>query len=139
MPEYPDISAIGAGHNVALVDLDLITSILGTDQLFLPVRTPGKHRRGEKRVRANGIPDRSGFASKEFTSGLMTVAQFEYLIATYEGPVTLYSWLTTTTAVRYNAILDMGEQADYAEDNTVEWGWCLRDVVWKLTKIQVIP
>jgi len=138
MPEYPDIESIGAGYDVALVDLDIITSILGTDQLFLPVLTPAKHRRGEKRVRANGAPDRSGSASKQLTSGLMTLAQFQYLIDTYEGPVTLYSWLTTTTAVRYNAMLDMGDEADYTPVNSIKWGWCLKDVIWQLTMVKVL-
>lgn len=138
MPEYADVTSIGAGYNVALLDLDLISSIVGTDKAFLPVFTPGKYRRGEKRVRANGSPDRSGFKTKQLTSGLMTLAQFEYMIATYEGAVTLYGWLTTTTAVRFNAMLDMGDQADYETANTIEWGWCLRDVVWSLSNIEVL-
>lgn len=135
---YNDITAIGAGYDVPLIDLDLITSITGTDQLFLPVLSPGKHRRGEKFIMANGLPRRSGYQSKEYTSGLMTLAQFEYLVANYEGLVTLYGWLTTTSAVRFNAILDLGDQADYETVNTVEWGWVLKDVVWQLTKIQVL-
>lgn len=138
MPEYEDITSLGAGYNVALVDLDLITSILGDDQNFLPVRTPGKHRRGERHVMANGVPRRAGFQSKQYTSGVMTLAQFEYLVANYEGPCTFYGWLTTTEPVRFNAILDLGEQADYTEQNTVEWGWVLTDVVWSLTRIQVL-
>lgn len=138
MPLYNDITAIGAGYDVALLDLDLISSIVGTDETFLPVRTPGKHRRGERHVMANGVPRRSGFQSKQYTSGLMTLAQFEYLVATYEGPITMYGWLTTTTDVRFNAILDLGDQADYTEVNTVEWGWCLQDVIWNLTRIQVL-
>jgi hypothetical protein len=138
MPEYPDISAIGAGHNVPLIDLDLITSIVGTDQNFLPTREPGKYTRGEKRVMANGVPRRTGFASKQYTSGLMTLAQYEYLVTNFEGLITVYGWLTTTTPVRFNAILDLGEQADYEEQNTVKWGWCLVDVNWQFTKIEVL-
>lgn len=138
MPEYADITSIAAGHNVALVDMDLITAIVGADQEFLPVRTPGKYRRGQLIIMANGAPDRAGFKSKLFKSGLMTLDQFEYICDTYEGPVTIYSWLNTTTPVRYNAYLNMGDQDDYAEENTIRWGWCLVDVIWTFTKIQVL-
>lgn len=138
MAEYPDITSIGTGHNLALEDLTLITAIVGSDQDFLPVRTPAKYRRGEKKTRANGAPDRAGHKSKQFTSGLMTLSQYEYIVSTYEGPVTIYSWLTTTTGVRYNAYLDMGDQADYDPVNTIKWGWCLQDVIWTLSKVQVL-
>jgi hypothetical protein len=138
MPEYANIESIGAGYNVPLLDLDLITSIVGADKDFLPIRTPGKYARGEKKVMANGVPRRAGFASKQFTSGLMTLAQFEYLVANYEGQVTLYGWLTTTTPVRFNAVLDLGEQEDYDDENTIQWGWCLVDVIWNLTMIEVL-
>lgn len=137
MPLYPDITSIGAGFDVPLIDLDLITSLVGADQDFLPVRTPGKHRRGELFIMANGRPRRSGFQSKQYTSGLMTLDQFEYISATYVD-VTVYGWLTTTTPVRFNAYLDLGDQADYEPVNTVQWGWALKDVVWSLTKIQVL-
>jgi hypothetical protein len=137
MPFYDDITAIGAGFNVALLDLDLITALVGADESFLPVRSPGKHRRGELFIMANGRPRRSGSQSKQFTSGLMTLSQFEYISATYVD-VTVYAWLTTTTPVRFNAYLDLGDQADYEEVNTVDWGWCLKDVIWSLSKIQVL-
>jgi hypothetical protein len=139
MPEYPDITAIGAGHNLDIGDLTLITALVEDDINSLPVLTPAKYRRGEKRVRANGAPDRSGNAIKRLTSGLMTLAQYEYVIDTFEGPVTIYSWLTLTTPILYNAYLDMGDQDDYEPVNTTRWGWCLKDVVWQLTKVQVIP
>lgn len=135
---YPDIESIGAGHDLDIGDLTLITSIVEDDINFLPVLTPGKHRRGEKRIRANGAPDRSGFAVKKLTSGLLTLAQYQYLIDTFEGPVTVYSWLTTTTPVLYNAMLDMGDEDDYEPTRADRWGWCLQNVVWTLTNIKVI-
>lgn len=138
MPEYDDIAAIGAGYNVALLDLDLITSLSVSSVPFLRVLSVGGYRRGNKRTKANGVPDRDGFKSTRLVSGFMTLAQFDYLLTTYEGAVTMYTWLGTTAPVRYNAVLDMGDVADYEAVNTTELGWGLQNVVWSLTRIEVL-
>lgn len=138
MPEYLEETAIAAGYNVPLVDLDLITSLSADGVNFLPVQTIGKYVRGEKKFKASGAKAYSGFKAKTLASGLMTMAQFDYLVTTYEGPITLYSWLTGTTPVRFNAMLDMGDIDDYEPVNTIEHGWMLKDVLWSLSMIEVL-
>lgn len=138
MSNYDDIVSIAAGYDVALVDLDLITSLSVGGVPFERVLTAGRYNRGEKRITASGMPVRSGYPSMTFVSSFMTLAQYDYLVTTYEGAITAYSWLGSTTPVRYNAVLDMGDVSGYDAVNSIRYGWGLRDVLWSLTRIRII-
>lgn len=137
---YDDITAIATGHDNT-AGLTLVSSLTVEGIAMLPPLTFGGYRRGERRFKANGVPYYSGFKSKTFVS-FMTAAQYTYMRETYEGLVTVHSWLEDDqTEYDYNAVLWFEELADHDPVNvaTQGIGWSVPNVKWNLSRIEVIP
>lgn len=138
MPEYTIEAKIAAGHdNVG--GLALITSLSASSIPFIEVSTPARYFRGQKRVKANGTTGFAGFNGKHWTSSLLWLPQWELLASTYQGPVTIRTWLGGVTYANYNALLDFDEQDTFEPANTARYGWALVDFVWKFTDLTLIP
>jgi hypothetical protein len=138
MPEYTIEAKIAAGHdNVG--SLALITALSASSIPFIEVRTRASYFRGQKRFKANGTTGFAGFNGKRWTSSLLWLPQWELLASTYQGAVTIHTWLGGVTYANYNALLDFDEEDAFEAVNTVEYGWALVDFVWKFTDLTLIP
>ena len=134
MTLYVIEASIAAGHNNA-AGLALVTSLTVSSIPFLEVYAPAQYSRGERRVKANGASDRTGYPSKEWTSGLLWLPQWEYLRANYEGAVTIRTWTGSTTYANFNAYLDLDDPDEYEPDNTTEYGHALPLFKWRFRKL----
>lgn len=139
MTLYDDIAKIAAGNNNT-AGLVLISSITNDGHNLLAPFTPANYTRGERRFKANGVPYVSGDKTKTLQS-FMTLNQYTYMRDTYEGLVTMHTWLENTTAYDYNAVLWFEEIGAYEPFNPGEagYGWAVLAVKWNLTKIVVLP
>jgi len=99
---------LASGHNNA-GSLTAITSITdGTLALIEPQGLPF-YTRGIRRYRADGNVNRAGVKSSALVFSYMTVSQYAYLKANYEGLVTVRLALGSTTFANYNATLVLPE------------------------------
>lgn len=137
MPLLTVETSIAAGHDNA-AGLALVTSLSASSIPFLDLQSIGRVTRGNLRVMANGAPDYDGFKSIEWVVGLLWLPQFAYLRANYEGPVTIRSPFEGVTWANYNAILTIGNISDYEAVNEVQYGWAIKDFVYRFTKVQAI-
>lgn len=136
--QYTIEAKIAAGHdNVG--SLALVTSLSAGGIPFIEVSTPAGYFRGQKRVKANGTTGFAGYNGKRWTSGLLWLPQWELLASTYQGPVTIRTWLGGVTYANYNALLDFDEQDQFQVRNTTKYGHALVDFVWKFTDLTLIP
>lgn len=106
---------IGAGHNVALVSLVNIESIVATGdgyrKFYAPQAIPHAAM-GTRRGKLNGVGYRSGFYNVDWVFSVLTRNQYDYLSSTYcnsglEGVVTIYTTVGKQTYARYNASIDL--------------------------------
>lgn len=137
MPFYTIEAQIAPGHNNA-AGLALVTSLSVSSIPFVEVFTAGQYTRGEPRIKATGAPARTGFPAKEWTSGLLWLPQWEYLVANYEGAVTIRTWTGGTSYANYNAYLSIDDQSEYETANEVEYGHALVNFIWRFTKLVAI-
>lgn len=137
MPLLTVETSIAAGNNNA-GSLALVTSLTASSIPFLEPLSIGRVKNGELRVKANAAPNYSGYRTIEWVSGLLWLPQFAYLRANYEGPVTIKSPFEGVTWANYNAILTLGNIADYDVVNETEYGWAIKDFVWRFTKVQAL-
>jgi hypothetical protein len=138
MPEYAIEAKIAVGAN-NVAGLALVTSLTASSIPFLEVSTPAGYARGEKRFKANGTTGFAGFNTKRWTSSLLWLPQWELLAATYQGPVTIRTWLSGVTYANYSALLDFDEQDQFDPVNTTAYGWALPDFTWRFTDLVLIP
>lgn len=129
---------IAPGHN-NVAGLTLLTSLAADSVPFIEVYTVGDYSRGEKKVKASGRPAFSGFNSKQWTSGLLWLPQWNLLANSYQGDVTVRTWTSGTSYANYNAILDFDEQIDLDFVHETEYGHAARDFVWRFTNLTLIP
>ena len=102
---------LAAGHNNA-AGLTAITSITdGTLALTEPLQLPF-YSRGIRRNRTNGSVNRAGMPATAFVFGYLTLSQWAYLRANYEGLVTVRLALGSGTFANYNAALALPDPAD---------------------------
>lgn len=138
MPEWTSEAKIAAGYNNA-GSLALVTSLATTPAIpFLEVQTLKGNRRGVPRVATSGVPRRSGSKSTQWVSSLLWVVQFTYLVANYEGKVTIRTTLNNVTWANYNAILDCRDMADYEVVPETGYGQALDNFIWYFTRLEAI-
>lgn len=112
----PD-NQIAAGNNNA-GGLTLVTSIQDSDSVnFMQVQSLPFRKRGERRYNLDGTVSFIGTESVEWLSSAMTVAQYDYILDTYEGLVTIRHPNRTVTSgvyvfANYNAVLTMPDEVD---------------------------
>lgn len=128
--------AVGA-NNVA--GLALVTSLTAGSIPFEEVQTPARYSRGEKRMKANGRADYTGFSAKQWTSSLLWLPQWELLASTYQRDVTIRTWLGGVTYANYSALLDFDELDEFEPIPTVEYGWAIPNFTWRFTDLVLIP
>jgi len=138
MPEYTIEASIAAGAN-NVAGLALVTSLTASSIPFLEVRTPGRYARGDKRYKANGTVGFAGFNVKQWTSSILWLPQWELLVSTYQGPVTIRTWLSGVSYANYSALLDFDELDQFEPINNIEYGWAVADFVWRFTNLVLIP
>lgn len=137
MTFYTIEAKIAAGHDNA-AGLALVTSLSASSIPFIEVFTPGQFTRGLLRTKANGASDRTGFPAKEWISGLLWLPQWEYLVANYEGAVTIRTWTGGTSYANYNAYLTIDDPSEYETDNETEFGHAYLNFKWRFTKLVAI-
>lgn len=95
---------LAANHNNT-GGLTAITSITdGTTALIEPLQLPF-YNRGIKRNRTDGRVNRAGMPATAFVFSFLTMGQWEYLRANFEGLVTVRLSLNKSTFSNYNATL----------------------------------
>ena len=134
MPELTVETKIAAGNNNA-AGLALVSSLSASGIPFLEPLSISKQSRGELRVKANGVPDYSGFKSLQWTSGLLWLPQWAYLRANFEGPVTIRCPFEGTTWSNFNGVLTLGNLEDYELVNETQYGWAIKDFRWAFTRV----
>lgn len=137
MPELTTETKIAAGYGNT-GGLALITSLSASGIPFLEPRTIGLSSRGERRVKANGVGDYSGFKTIRWRSGLLWLAQYEYLITNYEGPVTLRSTFTGVTWSNFNGVLTLPSLNEVEVINETQYGWAIKEFDWVFTRVSSI-
>ena len=106
------LDAIGAGWNVPLISLTLLTSITPPGD-SMPLAGPEvvpHYDPGLIKITGSGFVKTVGFQKVDWIEGILTYLGWPYLSATYcnnglSGPVTVYTNLGSPTYVRVNAIL----------------------------------
>jgi hypothetical protein len=133
---------IAAGNNNA-AGLTLITDITDGDGVAFVMPRGLPHRiRGDKRFRLDGTVGRVGQDSTRFVSSVMTLAQYKYVLDTYEGLVTVKIALSQTTFANYNASLWMPDEDEleyvYLVGSSAGNGYTgpgYKDVAWNLNTL----
>ena len=112
MPIITPNYQIAAGNNNAggLVRIDALSDANGVR--FVMPRGVMNRNRGLRRFRLNNTAARVGKDSTFWISGGMTVMQYAYVLATYEGLVTVKLALTGVTFANYNATLWMPDEEE---------------------------
>lgn len=128
---------IAAGHGNAS-GLTLITALTVSSIPFQEVQTVPRYSRGLARVTSTGLVRRAGYTSLEWKSSILWLPQFGYLVTTYEGAVTIRTRLGNNTYANYNAYLDCGDLSEYEPDIVEPYGNCVRDFIWKFTRVEAI-
>ena len=124
-------------NNVA--GLQLLTDLSVSSIPFIEVRTMANVNRGLPRTMTSGIVKRSGYANTRWISGLLWLVQFEHLLTTYEGEVTIRTTFNGITYANYNAVLDCGNLSDYTLIYDAKYGQAVQDFVWNFTRLELIP
>lgn len=137
MPELTTDTQIAVGNNNA-AGLALVTSLSASGIPFLEPQSISKQSRGELRIKANGAPDYSGYKRIEWVSGLLWLPQWAYLRANYEGLVTIKTPFEGTTWSTFNAVLTLGNIEDYELVNETQYGWAIRNFVWRFSRVEAI-
>ncbi len=137
----PD-TQIAAGNDNA-GGLALISSLSDSNGIYfvMPRALPGQ-RRGVRRKQLNGPTTFIGKNSVVMRSAVMTVLQYQLLLDTYEGLVTIRLALDGITYVNYNAVLSMPDEADLTYipnivriSNQGDCGPGYSDVDWTVTDL----
>lgn len=135
---------IAAGNNNA-GSLVAITSIVDANSVLFvePLGIP-QQLRGQRVTRSNGTTAHLGFSRAVWTSNLL-IAQWEKVVSTYEGLVTVRLALSGTAFANYNAVLVMQdfEEMDYvsfAADGTNAnfYGAGFRGALWTFTRLEAL-
>lgn len=103
---------MAAGHdNTAGLELVNILTDANGVRFVMPRGLPFRSR-GERRYRTDGSIARVGFDQVQWHFSAMTLAQYAYMIATYEGLVTIHHPLTSTVFANFNASLWLPDEID---------------------------
>jgi len=130
---------IAAGYdNVA--GLTLITSLSADSIPFVEcLELPdSSYVRGQTRVSTTGRVRHAGFPSKLWVSSILYLPQWEYLVSTYEGEVTIRTRLTGNTYANYNAVLDVQDWGVGGMAILSANGNAMKDFNWLFTRIRAI-
>ena len=101
---YPNYQLADGNDNAGA--LAAFTSITDSNSIpFVMPRGKGSRNRGVRRDRLNGTQARVGKDSISLMFTAMTLEQYNLLLATYEGLVTVKIALTGTTFANYNAVM----------------------------------
>lgn len=137
----PD-TQIAAGHGNA-GGLALISSLSDGNGVFfvMPRAIPGQ-RRGARRKQLNGPTTFIGKNSVVMTSKPMTILQYQVVLDTYEGLITIRLALDGVTYANYNASLVMPDEIDLTYipnitriDNQGDCGPGYSEVDWSVTDL----
>lgn len=129
---------IAAGRNNA-AGLTLITNLVDADSTpFQGIQTVPFAQRGFPRVLSTGITRRAGHTSTQWKSSVLWLPQWEYLVATYEGAVTIKTRLYGNTYANYNAYLNCGELASFQAAIVEPYGNAILDFVWTFTRVEAL-
>ncbi len=141
----PDYQIAAGNNNVG--GLTLITSLADTNGApFVMPRGKASRTRGERRFKLNHVISRVGKNGYTLLSGIMTIDQYQTLISTYEGLVTVRISLSSTTFSNFNAA------CWFDDENTLEYiphvnsvtrragftGPCYQNVSWHLTSLEAL-
>lgn len=137
MPLLTIDTQIAQGNDNA-AGLTLVTSLSASSISFLEPLTIFKPSRGQVRIKADGTSGYAGYRSLQWKSGLLWLAQFEYLRANYEGPVTIKSTFEGVTWANYNAVLTLGNIEEYELVNETQYGWAIVDFIWRFTRVEAL-
>jgi hypothetical protein len=135
---------LAAGNNNA-GGLTALTSITDTNSVpFVMPRGKGSRNRGVKRDRLNSTQATVGKDSITWLFTAMTLDQYNLLLTTYEGLVTVKISLTSTTYANYNAVMVVPDEEDLEYVrwiNFLNWGAGnpgYRDVEVLLRKLEAL-
>lgn len=130
---------IAAGYN-NVAGLTLISSLSAGGVSFLePYEYPDdSYERGQPRVMTNGVRRFEGYPVRRWVSGVLWLAQYELLRATYEGPVTVRTRLFGATYANYNAVLRLPELGELSLFNETRYGMAAQGFVWTFARLQAI-
>jgi len=138
---------LAAGNNNA-GGLTALTSITDSNSIpFIMPRGKGSRNRGVKRDRLNATQATSGFDSLVWNFTAITLDQYNLLLSTYEGLVTVKISLTSTSFANYNAVMVVPDEDELTYVKTINllaWaglgviGPGYRDVPITLRKLEAL-
>jgi len=139
MPEITFEAKIAVGNNNA-GGLTLITSLTASSIPFIQVAelSTNAYSRGTVKTATSGVDYYAWYKSKTWGSSLLWLPQYEYLISTYEGLVTIRTRLSGNTYANYNAVLSCGNLDEYELVHESKYGMAIVNFQWKFTRIEAI-
>lgn len=130
-----ELYAIGAGYNVAEVDLDLLSGINpGDGDTYDPPKGLPLFDDGQVEPRLDGHISTQGYSAVTWFFTRMSYLQYSYFKSTYcngtlSGEVTILTTLGSSSFVRKNAIVTLKKP----KDNRSEYRY--QDVEFTFTKL----
>lgn len=130
---------IAVGNDNA-AGLTLITSLTASSIPFVQTMelNTRSYVRGEPRTSTSGLNRHAGYPSKEWLSSVLWLAQWEYLVTTYEGAVTFRTRLTGASYANYNAVLRVGDWGENGVIMESKYGSAMIDFKWMFTRVRAI-
>lgn len=145
MPLISNDNQIASGHNQAGA-LQRFEDIADANGVYFVMPRAIDYVRGARRFRTDGTSARVGYDSIRWRWSVMTKAQYNTMVTTYEGLVTVRLALTTTTYANYNASLWMIDPAEFEyipqlpriglQHTNIGPGY--RDVIANLVKLEAL-